>query len=163
MTWAVSPGTLMCMVAGCEEEKRLDLSTETWNMWGKCSKLRMKTFHDLRQNYKNKHFAQLMPWLKSASLIQNTQKLLLITPVHGKCNSPWCSTAKISALILSSIHSQMQEVLYKHSKQCHNSHDRGHREGGREKAICLICSFYYINIVQWDSHKALTKPRAPVD
>lgn len=44
-----------------EEEKSLDLSTETWNIWGKCSKLRMKTFHDLRQNYKNKHFAQLMP------------------------------------------------------------------------------------------------------
>lgn len=74
----------MCMDVRCEEEKSLDLSTETWNMWGKCSKLRMKTFHDLRQNYKNKHFAQLMPLLKSASLIQNTQKLLLITPAHDK-------------------------------------------------------------------------------
>lgn len=62
--------------------------------WGKRSKLRTKTFQDLRQNYKNKHFAQLMPWLKSASLIQNMQKLLLITPAHDKCNSLWWSTDK---------------------------------------------------------------------
>jgi len=51
----------MCMDVCREEEKSLDLSTEIWNMRGKCSKLRMKTFYDLRQNYKNKHYAQLMP------------------------------------------------------------------------------------------------------
>lgn len=63
----VNTGILVYMDVNCEEEKSMDLSTQTWNTWGKCSKLRMKTFHNLRQNYKNKHFAELVPWLKSES------------------------------------------------------------------------------------------------